>query len=151
LCSKEGDKDANNALLAALGEDSPVVKRSVALAMARVKGPAAADNIASALSFDKSNPHGLGVGLVAALDRLGKPGVTALVALADSGEQKDTDKVADLYPTLRTPVALATLPAVLRNPHFQASQRAYLVRQSTRDFSASASLIDDLAGRVIDD
>src|SRR5262249_55968795 len=60
-------------------------------------------------------------------------------------------KVADLYPMLRTPVALATLPVVLRNPHFHTSQRAYLVRWATRDFSASASLIDDLAGRVIDD
>lgn len=147
LCSKEGDKEAHNSLLVALADDSPAVKRSVALAMARVKGPASGDNIASALSFDNEKRRALTLGLVAALDRLGKPGVAALVALADSGSQKDIDKVADLYRALRSPEALAGLPALLPNPHFTASQRAALVRSAARH---SANL-DALAARVIDD
>ncbi len=150
LCAAKGDKDANNTLLKCLADEDNHAKRAVALAMARVAGLGAADNIASALSFDNGKDVVLTLGLVEALERLGKPGVDALIALADSGSQKNIDKVAELYPGLRSAEAFAALPGMLRNPHFVAAQRAALVKSAANYLSVGGVKLDAAAKQVID-
>jgi HEAT repeat protein len=148
--AKEGDKDAQAALLQALGDSEPAVKRAVAMAMARLKGPGAADNIASALSFDRGKDGLLTLGLVAALDNLGEAGISAFITLADSGAQKDIDKVADLYSCLRSKAAFAALPGLLRNPHMVAAQRAALAKAGGQFLLDPPQSLDTAARVVID-
>ena len=63
-----------------------------------------------------------------AIDGLDKPGIAKLLALADSGEKKDTDLVAEVYVTLRTPAAADGLPELLKNYHLSADQKKSLIR-----------------------
>ncbi|MBY0229170.1 MAG: hypothetical protein K2W96_07835, partial [Gemmataceae bacterium] len=116
LCAKPDDKTAPDALLRGLGDPDRRVKRASVLAMARADLPGAGESIARLLSFDDEKDALLTQGCLAALDMLGKNGIDALVALADSGNQKDSDRVAAAFPSLRSPAALAAIPALLRNP-----------------------------------
>src|SRR5262249_16537003 len=60
-------------------------------------------------------------------ESVGKPGVDRLLALADSGVQKDLDRVVDVFTALRTRPGADALPALLKNPHLSISQRARLI------------------------
>src|SRR5262249_51402083 len=103
-------------------------RRAVFLAMGRVAGPGAEENLANALSFDDGKDASLRAGLVRGIERLGKPGVDALIALAESGKDADTDKVAVAFTALRTPAAAEGLLTLLRNPHLNVKQRAAMLR-----------------------
>ena len=61
------------------------MRRAVALAMGRLGGAGAADALVNALAFDDGKDVYLRDGLVRAIESLGKPGIDALLALADSG------------------------------------------------------------------
>lgn len=151
LLRKPGDRFAHNVLLRALAEDDRSLKRAVALAMARIAGPAAADNLASAVSFDDGKDPVLSDGLLRALDLMGKPGIAALLALMDSGSQKDIDRTAEAFRGLRSRAAFDALPRLLRNPHLNADQRAALVRASVGyPFEATVNL-EAIAGQVMGD
>jgi hypothetical protein len=128
LCAKKRDRAVHNALLQALADENPSVRRSVALAMGRVAAPGAAENLATNLSFDTGKDALLTDGILRGLERLGKPGIAALIALADSGVQKDIDRVADAFTGLRSRAAFDALPGLLKNPHYNDEQRAALVR-----------------------
>jgi putative membrane-bound dehydrogenase-like protein len=130
-CAARGDRKAQNALLVALAIEDFAVRRAVALAMGRLAGPGAADNLATALSFDESKDLFLRDGLLRALEELGKPGIDALLALADSGVQKDTDRVVEAFLGLRSPAAFAALPRLLGHRHVGSTQRAELLRSAT--------------------
>jgi putative membrane-bound dehydrogenase-like protein len=127
-CAKKGDRDAHNALLQALASEDLSVRRAVALAMGRLAGPGTGDNLASALSFDESKDRFLRDGILRALERLGKSGIDALVALSDSGVQKDTDRVVEAFLGLRSRDAFAGLPAILKHMHVSSEQQAELIR-----------------------
>jgi putative membrane-bound dehydrogenase-like protein len=131
LCAKKGDRSAHNVLLEALASEDLSVRRAVALAMGRLAGPGAADNLAVALSFDQSKDVFLRDGLVRALESLGKSGIDALIALADSGVQKDTNRVVDAFLCLRSKAAFAALPTILKHMHVSSEQQVELVRSCT--------------------
>src|SRR5262249_13750802 len=132
LYAKTGDRTVQEGLLKALSEEDRAARRAVALAMGRVAGPGAADSLATALSFDDGKDAYLRDGYLRALELLGKDGVVALLSLADSGVQKDTDKVVDAFAALRTRPAFDAIPALLRSPHVSAEQAAGLVRAAAR-------------------
>ncbi|HVK17490.1 MAG TPA: PVC-type heme-binding CxxCH protein [Fimbriiglobus sp.] len=126
-------KDGRNheALAQLLGDDSPAVRRAGALALARLGNDAAADALVSAYRADDGKDPFLTDGYLRGIERLGKPGVAALVALAGSGNRADLDKAAAAFSTFRTRPAADALPQVLANPHLTADQRADLVRSFT--------------------
>jgi putative membrane-bound dehydrogenase-like protein len=130
-CAKKGNRDAHNVLLQALASDDLSVRRAVALAMGRLAGPGAGDNLASALSFDESKDRFLRDGILRALEMLGKTGIDALIALADSGVQKNTDRVVEAFLGLRSRAAFAGLPAILKHMHVSSEQQADLIRSCT--------------------
>lgn len=148
--AEKGDKEVNNVLLRGLADEDSHAKRAIALAMGQLAGPGAGENLASTLSFDNGKDPVLTLGLAHALERLGKPGVAALIALADSGSQKEIDRVADLFPGLRSEAAFAALPGMLKNPHMTAPQRAALALSAARYLSATPTRLDDIAREVID-
>src|SRR5207302_3690334 len=67
-----------------------------------------------------------------ALEMLGKDGITALLALADSGVQKDTDRVVEAFLILRERPAFDALPTLLGHRHVGSAGRADLIRSLSR-------------------
>jgi hypothetical protein len=149
LCAKKADRNAQNALLLALASEDYTVRRAVALAMGRLAGPGAGDNLAAALSFDRSKDPFLYDGIVRGLEMLGKPGIDALIALADSGVQKDTDRVVEVFLGLRTRPAFDALPILLRHRHVSESQRADLIRSATNYLLDPPVSLNPLLAHVI--
>jgi putative membrane-bound dehydrogenase-like protein len=128
LHCRPGDERAHDALLQTLGDPEPAVRRAVFLAMGQVGGPGAADDLVNALAFDDGRDLYLRDGLVRAIERLGKEGIGRLVALAESGDDRNLAKVVAAFDGLRTRPAADAIPGLLRNPHLTVEQRAGLVR-----------------------
>jgi quinoprotein glucose dehydrogenase len=138
------DRRVFDALLKALADRDPAVRRAGALAIGRLRHPGAADALVGALRFDDQADVYLKDAYLRGLERLGKPGIDALVALADAGD-KQTDLAVQAFLTLRTEPAAAALPQLLWNPKVSAAQREALVRSySNYQFDPPVSL-DPLA------
>ncbi len=150
LNAPRGDRDVNAALLTALASDDLPLRRAVALAMAHVGGPGAADNLASTLSFDDTGDVFLRDGLVRALEGLGKPGINALLSLAENGVQKDINRVVDTFTALRTRPGYEALPKLLKSPHVSDAQRAALVRSATNYLLDPPISLEPLAAYLAD-
>jgi putative membrane-bound dehydrogenase-like protein len=122
------DKNAHDALLHALDDPNPAVKRALLLALGQINGPGAPDILANTLAFDEGKDRYPREGLVRAIEKLGPAGLERLLALADSGVQKDIDKVVEVVRGMRTRAAAETVPSLLANPHLSDRQRADLLR-----------------------
>jgi hypothetical protein len=95
--------------------------------MGQLAAPGAADALANTLAFDDSGDVYLRDGLLRAIESLGKPGIERLLALAESGVKKDTDRVVDFFTALRTRPAYEGLPLLLKYPHLTMAQRVKLI------------------------
>lgn len=126
-----GDKDAHEALVHILNDEDLAVRRSVYLALGKIRAAGADDVLANALQFDEGKDPYLTDGLVRAVEALGKPGIDKLLALADSGAGKDLDKVLDVYPALRSRAGAEGIPILLKNYHVTAAQKVRLIRSYT--------------------
>jgi putative membrane-bound dehydrogenase-like protein len=127
LWAKKGDNDVQDALLKAVSDEDLAVRRAVLVGMGRLAGPGAADSLATALSFDGGKDRFLRDGILRAMEMLGKDGMTALMALADSGVQQDTDRVVEAFLAMRSRAAFESLPTILKHVHVDAPQRAALI------------------------
>jgi hypothetical protein len=96
--------------------------------MGRIGAEGAADNLVNALAFDDGKDVYLRDGLVRAIERVGKPGIDRLLALAESGDEKSLVKVVEAFDALRTRPGADAVPALLKYPHLSVAQRAGLVR-----------------------
>jgi putative membrane-bound dehydrogenase-like protein len=123
-----GDKSVHESLLKALNDNDLSVRRAAALAMGRVAAPGSADALINTLSFDEEQDVYLRDGIVRAIESLGKPGIDRLLALAESGIRKETDRVVDTFATLRTRAGYEGLPSLLKYPHLTREQRLKLIR-----------------------
>ncbi len=128
LNAAKGDDNVQSGLLRALTDAAPEVRRSAALAMSHVAAPGAADVLVNTWGFDDGRDPVLSDGLVRAIENLGKSGVSRLVALGESGVQKETDKVVQAFTMFRTRSGADAIPRVLENPHLNAAQRIALLR-----------------------
>jgi quinoprotein glucose dehydrogenase len=128
LNAARGDEDVHAGLLAALHDAAPEARRSAALAMSRVAADGAADALVNTWAADDGRDLYLRDGLVRAIENLGKPGVDRLIALGESGVQKETDKAALAFTMMRTRPAAEAIPRLLENPHLAAAQRAAVLR-----------------------
>jgi putative membrane-bound dehydrogenase-like protein len=131
LNCQPGDKKAHAALLEALGEHDPGVKRAIVLAISRIGADGAADNLVNTLAFDDGIDASLRLGLVHAIEGLGAAGINRLVALAESGVDKDRDRAVDALLGMRTRPAAEAIPNMLVDPHLTVAQRANLIRSYT--------------------
>ncbi|MBM4071900.1 MAG: HEAT repeat domain-containing protein [Planctomycetes bacterium] len=122
------DRDTHESLLLHLRDEDRLVRQAVYAAIARINAEGAADVLVTTLQFDDGKVNGQRAALVRAIDSLGKPGIAKLLALADSGEKKDTDLVAEVFVTMRTIAAADGLPELLKNYHLSAEQKQSLIR-----------------------
>jgi hypothetical protein len=128
LNAAKGDEDVHSGLLRALTDSAPEVRRSAALAMSNVAAPGAADVLVNTWAFDDGHDVTLRDGLVRAIENLGRLGVSRLVALGESGVQKETDKAVEAFTMFRTRAGADGIPHLLENPHLSAAQRIALLR-----------------------
>lgn len=131
LKSKKGDADAHEALVAHVSDEDPAVRRAVYLAIGKINAPLAAEVIVNGIQFDKGDDPHVTDGLVRALEFTGKDGITKLLALGDSGSDKDLARVLDVYPSLRSREAAEKLPELLKNYHVKPEQKIGLIRSLT--------------------
>src|SRR5262249_26310159 len=114
LNCKPGDREASDVLLKMLNDPDMAGRRAICLAMGRIGGEGAADALVNTLKFDNENDPYLHDGIIRAIERLGKPGIDALLALAESGVDKDRDLVLEVFRTLRSRPAAEALPKFLQ-------------------------------------
>jgi quinoprotein glucose dehydrogenase len=126
-CAK-GDGDAHEALVQHVNDEDLAVRRAVYLAIGRIANDNAGDVIVNGLQFDKKTDDYLSDGLVRALESAGKDGIAKLLALADSGSDKDLERVLEVYPSLRTRAAAERIPDLLRNYHVKPEQKVAIIR-----------------------
>ncbi len=126
------DNDAHEALVQCLGDEDFSVRRAVYLAVGRINSGGAADIIVNGLQFDKRLDEYLSDGMIRALEYTGKDGITKLLALADSGSDKDLERVLDLYPHFRTREAADKVTLLLKNYHVKPEQKVILIRSITQ-------------------
>lgn len=124
------DAKAFETLLKRLSDTEPTVRRAAALALGRLGAPAAADALVFAWRADEQADLFLRDAHVRGIERLGKPGVDALLTLAATGDA-ELKVAAEIFLTLRTREAAAALPELLANPHATPAQREALVRSYT--------------------
>jgi hypothetical protein len=96
--------------------------------MGRVGAAGAADCLGNAFAFEEGRDLQLRDGILRALEALGKPGIEALLTLAESGDEKNLEKAVDAFTALRTRPAADALPRLLLNPHLSIARRADLIR-----------------------
>jgi quinoprotein glucose dehydrogenase len=149
LFAKKNDRAVTDALTKALATEDRAVRRAVALALGRLANPGAADSLAAALSFDDGTDVVMRDGIARAVEMLGKPGVEALLSLADSGVQKDSDRVLEVFLTFRTRPAFDAIVKLLKNPHLSVNQRADLVRSSGNYQLDPPVSLDNVLGHVL--
>jgi putative membrane-bound dehydrogenase-like protein len=122
------DSRTHEALVRLLGDDSPAVRRAAALAVGRVGVTGAAEALANAWKADDRRDPFLSDAYLRGLEKLGRPGVEAILALANSGQKADLDAAVAAFAGFRERAAAAALPDLLAHPHLSPDQRAELVR-----------------------
>ncbi len=93
----------------------PAVRRAAALALGRVGGDGAAEHARERLQARREGDVFLKDGYVRGLERLGKPGIDALLSLAASGD-KERDLAVEAFLALRTQAGADALPELLLRP-----------------------------------
>ncbi|MCZ2341156.1 MAG: HEAT repeat domain-containing protein [Bacteroidales bacterium] len=116
------------ALLKALGDEHPAVRRSAALAIARIGSEGAADLLISAWRGNDLLDPFLTDAYLRGLEQLGKTGMDALITLAQSGDKVEIARVVSAFVALRTRDAANGLQQLLQMPHLTPEQRATLIR-----------------------
>jgi putative membrane-bound dehydrogenase-like protein len=128
LNAPRGNQEACDILLAGLSDQSPAVLRAVVVALGKVGGEGAAEALVNALRFDKGKDEYLRDGIVRGLEHSGKDAFLHLLALADSGEAKDLERLLEVYPAFRTREAVPGILTLLNNYHVTPEQKVELIR-----------------------
>ncbi|MDW8244552.1 MAG: HEAT repeat domain-containing protein, partial [Thermogemmata sp.] len=114
-------------LLKKLGDSEPAVRRAAALALGRIGGSPVPQALVNSYLGDLKGDPFLKDGYIRALERLGLPGIEAILTLAASGDRERTVAV-DMFLALRSREAAQLLPQLLARPDLTVEQRAALVR-----------------------
>jgi putative membrane-bound dehydrogenase-like protein len=127
LYADRSDPHLVEELLKKLGDPEPSVRRAVALALGRIGGPPVAQALVNSYLADVKGDAFLKDGYIRALERLGKPGIEAILTLAASGD-RERNVAVEMYLALRSREAAELLPQLLERPDLTVPQRAALVR-----------------------
>ena len=128
LSCKHGDVESSNELVKAMVTAGPAAKRAMVLAIGRIGADGAQDSLASAFAADDGRDLYLSDAIIRALERLGDRGIRKLLDIAESGVDKERDRVVDAFRTLRCRAGMTALPELIKNPHLRPAQKAELVR-----------------------
>jgi putative membrane-bound dehydrogenase-like protein len=124
--AKPKDPRAQEVFAKAIGDPHPQVRHAAALAMGRLGAESSAQILVNAWANDTSKDVWLKDAYIRGLERLGKPGIDALVALAASSD-KGMSQAVDAFITLRIREGADAIPKLLDNPSASPAQREMLV------------------------
>lgn len=128
LNCKPKDARVSEAIIRNLEETEPDVRRAIYIALGRIGAAEAVDSLANAFKTEESKDLYLNDGLLRGIEHLGKPGIDGLIAVSESGVDKDRDKVYAAFLSLRIRPAAEAIPYLLKYPHLTIRQRADLLR-----------------------
>lgn len=121
------DLAAHEALLKLLSDAHPAVRRAAALAIGRVGAEGAGDVLVNAWKAEESKDPFLIDAYLRGIEMLGRPGIDALLVLAQSGRDTDLNRVTTAFLGLRTKPAADAVVSLLENPHLGTPQRVALI------------------------
>lgn len=121
------DMEVTELLFKMLVDHDRALCRSAALALGRLQVPDAGEAIVANLRTDKGTDPFLTDAYLRALERLGKPGITALLDLGKSGKDADRERCVNIMIAGRSHATFAALPELLNDPHLLPEQRASLI------------------------
>ncbi len=130
LHAKTNDYRVVETLMKAIGDNNPAVRRATAMALGRINSDAAPSALINGYVADHDGDAFLKDGYIRALEKLGKPGIDALLTLASSGD-KERDMAIEAFLALRTKPAADALPELLLRPDITVAQREALIRSFT--------------------
>lgn len=142
--AKPKDQRVYETLLIALADREPAVRRVAAHALGRLGAGATGDTLVGELRQDTKADEYLKDAYVRGIEKLGKPGIDALIELARTSP-KDAELAVDTFLGLRTRAAADAIPDLLVHPHVSAEQREALVRSYTNYLLDSPVSLDPLA------
>ncbi len=127
LRGKAKDSRNSEAVAQLLADEHPAVRRTAALALARIGGNGVAETLTKAWLDEKSTDPFLRDALVRSIERLGKPGIDVLAKAARSDHGGSLPGVVAAFTAFRTKEALDTLPDLWNHGYLNDKQRAALV------------------------
>ena len=133
-------------LMRALADPEPSVRRATAMALGHIGGEAAPSALVNAYQGDRDGDVFLKDGYIRALEKLGKPGIDALLSLASSGD-KERDLAIEAFLALRTKPAADALPELLLRPDITTAA-ACRARGIVRELRVRAAAIARSACRL---
>ena len=125
--AQSDDSRTNELLVQLLSDDSQAVRREVILALGRIGASSAADTLIASRKAETSRDRFLLDAYVRALEKLGQPGMDAVLKLGESGEAVETALSVEMFTAFRSPSAWAALPTMLKLPHLNDEQQAALI------------------------
>ncbi len=129
--AKPKDERVYEALVKALADQDPAVRRAAVLGIGRLGHDGSGEALVNTLRHDAGADAYMKDAYVRGIERLGKPGIDALLALARSGNDKDKDLAVSVFLGLRTRPAADAIPELMLQPHVTTDQREALIRSYT--------------------
>ncbi len=123
-----GDRQVAEALVQSLADVSPMVRRSVVLAIGRVGGELAPSTLVNVWRFDDESDPFLADAILRGLERTGASGVQELLHLVNSGDQKARAKAVAAMQAFRIRPGGEALTRFLNHPHLTRRQRVTLIQ-----------------------
>ncbi len=127
LRAKPGSKRTLDTMAKAAHDADPAVRRAAVLALPRVD-PNCSGVLIAAWKENPTKDAYLADAYVRALERLGQPGIDALVEAAAKGDAALRDRAATAFAALRTKPAFDSLPNIIAADFWMPGQRAELIR-----------------------
>jgi putative membrane-bound dehydrogenase-like protein len=143
--AKPKDNRVYETLVKALADYDPTVRRAAAMGIGRLGHDGSGETLVNALQHDSEADLYLKDAYIRGIEKLGKPGIDALLTLAQSGGEKEKDLAVSVFLTLRTKPGADALPELLLNPHVTTDQREALVRSYTNYETDPPISLDPLA------
>ncbi len=128
--AKPKDQRVHESLLKALADRDPAVRRVAALGLGRLGADGTGEALVSFMRQDTEADVYLKDAYARAIERLGKPGIEALLALAQTNDA-GTELAVEVFLGLRTRPAADAIPEMMLHPHVTLAQREALVRSYT--------------------
>jgi putative heme-binding domain-containing protein len=136
-----GELKVHESLLKILSDPHPAVRRAAALAIGRVGAGGAGDVLVNAWRAEECKDPFLVDAYLRGIELLGRPGIDALLVLAQSGREAELNRVATAFLALRTKPAADAVVPLIGNPHLTTPQRVSLIRSlSNYEFEPPLSL-----------
>ncbi len=127
ILADKSDRTVREGLVQNLSDSNVEVAAAAYGAVGRLAFPGAEDVIVNGIQFDSGSDGTLREAMIRAAEAVGKSAFNKLLALADSGNEKDLERVIEIFPHFRSAEAGERLGILLNNYHLTAGQLVPLI------------------------